>query len=352
MTAKGVVIVPSAIAPHGRWLDSTGAASLLPVANRPIICHALDALDDAGVQEIAVLSPRRLLEEISHRVRGDSRRHAQVRYLDCDAASSWLSTLAAFARGAPTILHSSDGILVEPLRPLANLLAGERADALLLTTEAGHTASALGSAAQRALGLAPLRPDRATLGLAGVCFVAAGVLDSLAVRAMAPAACGLADLAELLSAARPSGIRARVVRGWHGFGGKASDLLEINRVALDRLESPRPGQYETGNRLEGAVEIDPSASVCASVISGPAVIGASATIKDSYIGPHTSIGDGVQLEGAEIEKSIVFAGASIRNVADRLVGSVIGQDTKVFRDFSVPRAMRLCIGDGDEVALC
>jgi hypothetical protein len=31
---------------------------------------------------------------------------------------------------------------------------------------------------------------------------------------------------------------------------------------------------------------------------------------------------------------------------------VVGREARVFRDFSMPRAMRLQVGDGDEVALC
>jgi len=38
--------------------------------------------------------------------------------------------------------------------------------------------------------------------------------------------------------------------------------------------------------------------------------------------------------------------------AGRIVASVVGRDARVFRDFSLPRAMRLRVGDGTEVALC
>ena len=92
--------------------------------------------------------------------------------------------------------------------------------------------------------------------------------------------------------------------------------------------------------------------VKSSVIVGPVIIGEETTISDSYIGPHTAIGDRVQIEGAELERSIVHADASVIHVGGRLVASVVGRRAKVFRDFSVPRALRLHVGDGDEVALC
>jgi len=90
----------------------------------------------------------------------------------------------------------------------------------------------------------------------------------------------------------------------------------------------------------------------ASVIVGPTVIGPGARIADAYIGPYTSIGSDVRIEGAEVERSIILPGASIMHIGGRLVGSVVGRDARVFRDFSLPRALRLNVGDGGEVSLC
>jgi glucose-1-phosphate thymidylyltransferase len=147
-------------------------------------------------------------------------------------------------------------------------------------------------------------------------------------------------------------IQVRVVGTWRGFAGEAVDLLDMNRVALEALADGVSPLETDGNRFEGPVHIDASASVSSSVICGPAVIGAGARVIDSYIGPHTSIGERAHVEGAEIERSIVLAGASIQYVSGRMVASIVGRDARVFRDFSVPRAIRLRVGEGDEVALC
>ena len=183
-----------------------------------------------------------------------------------------------------------------------------------------------------------------------------GVFAPGALGRAAEAACrtGATDLASAgrRFAAGGANVRVHAVDGWRRYLGHGKDLLELNRVALDRLAPDAPASAYKTNRLEGRVLIDPTATVRDSVIIGPAVIGPNATVYQAYIGPYTSIGAGARIEGTEIERSIVAPGASLMHVGGRLGSSLVGRDARVFRDFSLPRALRLWVGDGDEVALC
>ena len=71
----------------------------------------------------------------------------------------------------------------------------------------------------------------------------------------------------------------------------------------------------------------------------------------SYVGPYTSIGRDVLIEGAELEHSIVFPGARIQHLSSRLEASIVGAGARVFREFRLPRALRVTVGDGAEVSL-
>ena len=97
--------------------------------------------------------------------------------------------------------------------------------------------------------------------------------------------------------------------------------------------------------------IDPSAEVTDSIILGPCIIGAGARVADSYIGPYTSIGAGAEIEGAEIVRSIVAEKVRILHVSGSIEGSTIGRGANIFRDFGLPRAMRLHVGEDAAVAL-
>jgi glucose-1-phosphate thymidylyltransferase len=99
------------------------------------------------------------------------------------------------------------------------------------------------------------------------------------------------------------------------------------------------------------VVIDPSAIIDSSIILGPCIIGANARVSNSYIGPYTSIGAEADIEGAEIVRSIICEGARIKHISNRIEGSTIGRRATIFRDFRLPRAMRLHVGEDVEVAL-
>jgi hypothetical protein len=59
----------------------------------------------------------------------------------------------------------------------------------------------------------------------------------------------------------------------------------------------------------------------------------------------------VEIDGSQIEHSIVLDDAQLRHVGTRIESSVIGRASRVTRNFALPSAMRLSVGDGAEVTL-
>ena len=87
------------------------------------------------------------------------------------------------------------------------------------------------------------------------------------------------------------------------------------------------------------------------LVRGPAVIGPGVRLNDVYIGPYTSIGANVTIEGAEIEHSLILDGAEVRYPGQRLTTSIIGPRARLVRDFHLPRGMRVAVGADAVVAL-
>ena len=355
--AKGVVVAPTATRWTGPWLGATRRPSLQRVANRPIICHVLDALAQAGIVKIAVLTPPDAAEEIAACIAEEGPAGIEVHYLVNDRrgeSQDPLLAVAEFVGDAPCVLHRANGLLGQPLEFFTNTLQEESADALLLVQEDAREIKRLRLVPQRLP--TPDEGERVTTiappeGVAGVCLLGPGTLRRLANLERPAPTLNFVALTERL--ANDGGIvRTRAVQKWRHFTGDAMDLLDMNRTMLDELDCEIVPTTSGDNRFEGHISIHPTASVLSSVIIGPVIIGADALITDSYIGPHTAIAERVRIEGAEIERSIVLADASVLHVGGRLVASIVGREARIFRDFSMPRALRLQVGDGDEVALC
>ena len=319
----------------GLILANHGSGALLEVANRPILHHALDAMNAAGVREVGVLGPA--LTEASVRASGTELRG--VSYLPAPRHPGVAAALLAaepFVDGSALFVQQGDGLLVDDLGGLVGGIERDGQDALILVhrRERPH----------RGDGPSSRRTDVAGAQLFGARFldVARGALERHRESA---------DLAPVLADVRRSGgrVETRLVDGWRAYEGDPDELLALNRQVLDRLLG---GSVDLPDcRVQGRIVVDPTASVHDTVIHGPAVIGPGCTLAGAFIGPYSAIGRGVRIEGAEIEDSIVLPGASIMHIGGRISASVVGRNARIFRDFTLPRALRLQVGDGARVAL-
>ncbi len=346
--------------------SSTAAArgtstALQRVANRPILCHVLEALQRSGITDVLLLAATGDTEDLRACIAAEGPEQLSVEYVPY-AEGAFERGLRAASRvlgDSPLVVHAADGLLVQPLAPLTELLAGGAHDLLALVHRQPGMNGSIALATRRVLRLAGASHEESALELAGVCLLGEGALpEALESHAWRNPELDLVTLTErLASLGRRVGVQH--IGGWRRNRGTVEDLLELNRIAFDALpreQAPSPppeaATQDAQTRLEGYVEVHPTARLHASVVVGPARIGAGAEVRDSYIGPYTAIGAGACIECAEVERSIIMPGASIMHIGGRLVGSVVGRDARIFRDFSLPRALRVNVGDGNEVALC
>ena len=325
--------------------------STVPLANRALLCHALDWLVQGGVREAAVIVPQGLA----------GRAHDAVAIGRCGLRLSWveqlpdeslahvLGDLTGFLDGEPFVLHLSDSLAKHSLRSLVAGGAVCDTEALLIVDESREVELAQVVQLRAAAGGGPARPrplrnNSAGVAVMGACAVEAAEnldLDSEHV---------LESLADRLEQ-RGRRVGTCGVTDWWRYRGGTDALLEGNRFALEGRRADYDPSQLTDSTLQGAVIVHPEASIKSSVVRGPAIIGARARLRDAYVGPYTSIGEDVVVEGAEIEHSLVLPGASISHLGGRLEASVIGPKSRVFRDFRLPRALRLTLGEGAEVCL-
>jgi glucose-1-phosphate thymidylyltransferase len=328
--------------PDRRAGHSTPA--LVSVANRPLLCHALDWLAEGGIREVAIMASDPIAETAWQAVGEGSEWGFDTCWLyevPGETFGESLAGLARFAGDSPVVLHEANSLIANPFSVVFGDGLAETGGARMLTDAADSLGAEVVNIADghRTDGRRP----------AGAALIGDGVLGSLAELVARPGA-ELVAVANHLTA-MGGRVDFREVPRWWRYEETPDALLAGNRFALERLED-RPVEANVSNCvIQGPVSIDPTAELVSSTVRGPAVIGPGARLVSAYVGPFTSIGANAVIEGAEVENSMILPGASIAYLDTRLEGSVIGVGSRVFRDFRLPRAMRLSIGGGAEVAI-
>jgi glucose-1-phosphate thymidylyltransferase len=306
----------------------SGPKPLVPVANRPILFHHLESLRRAGVLEATIALDDDGAAPITAAVGDGSRWGLMVNYVLWQASSGLGGALAAaheHIADEPVLVEPADVLHREHIHPHIVAFASERLDAMALRVAGaprdphGHR---LGSY---------LLSERAVSMLLGM---PAGVTDPMA------------DVRQ-----RGGAVRVQSIDGCLVCHGGQDRLLEGNRRMLEDLRRTVDADAHPTCEFQGAVYVHPTAELDHALIRGPAMIGAGTALTHAYVGPYTSIGADVRIEGSQIEHSIVLDRAELLNVGDRLDNSVIGAGARVHRIFGLTSGMRLSVGDGAEVTL-
>jgi glucose-1-phosphate thymidylyltransferase len=326
---KGIVVVEAPLQqPAGKsWAPQV--AALAPVVNRPLLTSAVETLARAGADEVVVVADRRSLPRLRSSIAGGGV-GADVSWLgteDQPTVGQALLHAAPLVAGHRLAVHTTSGLWLRGRGALVQALATSDLDALLF----------------RGSAVGPVH--------SGIYSFSPAILDALRATSGDGPGADVLDAVDVL--ARDGGrVEAAAAEGWWSYSGGSQNLLEANRMALDELDPVDwPCPERTQSRIQGRVQVHPTAHVTRSVIRGPVVIGAHATVVDAYVGPYTTIGDAVTIENAEVEASILLTGARLHDLGVRVEDSIVGQGATITRGFDLPRAVRLLVGDDARVTL-
>lgn len=301
---------------------------LVPVATRPILFHTLDALSGAGVLEATLLTDAPRAGAFRAAVGDGGRWGMTIRYERCEGGTdirAALRSASRFVGEEPVLVQRADAILRGRLREHVVAFARDRLDAVALML---------------------LQPRRAE---SSPRLVGGYLLSSRAVSLMLEGPAVLDPLAALRDDGSP--VRELDVEGCLACHGSEASLLEANRHVLAKITTDVDDAVLEGSEIQDAVVVHPTARLQNTLVRGPAIIGPHTRLVDSYVGPYTSIGSAVRIEGTEIEHSIVMDEAQLLFVGSRLETSIIGRGARIVRRFGMPSAVRMSIGDGAQVAL-
>ncbi|RII14263.1 Glucose-1-phosphate thymidylyltransferase [Streptomyces sp. YIM 130001] len=333
-----------------RPITHTSAKQLVPVANKPVLFYGIESLVAAGITDIGIVTGD-TAPEIEAAVGDGSAFGARVTYLAQEQPLG-LAHAVLIARDwlgeDDFVMYLGDNFVVGGITELVDGFRTRRPDAQILLTEVTDP-TAFGvaelDADGRVVGLEekPAAP-RSDLALVGVYLFSPAVHE--AVRSIKPSARGELEITDAIQWLVDEGrtVTPTMISGYWKDTGNVTDMLEVNRSVLERVEPARLGTVDESSELVGRVRIEAGARVVRSRIVGPAVIGRNSVITDSYVGPSTSVDSDCAITGSELEFSIVLGGSRIEH-AGRIDGSLIGRGVQVTGVQRAPRAHRLVLGD-------
>jgi glucose-1-phosphate thymidylyltransferase len=327
---------------------------LLPVANRAVVLRVLDDFARAGIREVTVAVDPRLNPRTRDLLKSDRKWPFALSYLTAPARSGVLGAVIGagkFRRDRPLLLHWACGLFKTPLDSLLGDTKVGPLDTVLLVDRPQAESAVVELASQRLAAVTDQSRTGRSGGLAGVALLGSAAPD--VARSLPAGRGGDLDVLALVERMVQLGGRARTLPAgvcWR-YTGAGDSALELNRFLLSGLGEEPVDVGSPDTIVQGPVRVDSSAMLERATIRGPVVIGPRACLIDAWIGPYTSIGEDVHVEGAEIENSIVLGATRISHLDSRLEASVVGPHATVCRDFRLPRALRLCVGDGATVSL-
>jgi glucose-1-phosphate thymidylyltransferase len=338
-----------------RPITHTSAKQLVPVANKPVLFYGLEAMAAAGIREVGIIvgETRPAIEEAV----GDGRRFGiEATYIPQSAPLGLAHAVLIaedYLGDSPFVMYLGDNLLKEGIAPFVERFAASAPDALILLQKVANPReygiAELTEGVVTRLVEKPAEP-RSDLALVGVYLFTSQVFAS--VKAIKPSQRGELEITDAIQHMIDRGLRVEphIVTGWWKDTGKLEDMLEANRLILSTIERDVGGSVDDSS-IEGAVVVGANTRLRRCTVRGPVVIGSGCLIEDSFIGPYTSISDGVTIQHAEIEHSIVLDQSRICNLNARMTDSLVGKNVTIARSDSRPVAYRFLVGDSSQIGI-
>lgn len=338
-----------------RPITHTSAKQLVPVANKPVLFYGLEAMRAAGIDDVGIVVGE-TRAEIEAAVGDGSRFGLRVTYLLQEAPLGLAHAVLIaeeFLGDSPFVMYLGDNLLKEGIAPFVRDFERSEPDALILLqrvndpSEYGIAELQDGRVVQ--LVEKPSEP-RSDLALVGVYLFTPAVFES--VKAITPSARGELEITDAIQHMIDRGLRVEphTVTGWWKDTGKLEDMLEANRLILSTIESDLRGEV-VESTLEGPVQVGEGSLIERCTVRGPVVIGAGCRLSDTFVGPYTAISDGVVVEHAEIEHSIILENSRISRLGARMADSLIGRDCVIAHSEALPVAYRFMVGDSSQIGI-
>ncbi|MBC7128956.1 MAG: glucose-1-phosphate thymidylyltransferase [Thermoplasmatales archaeon] len=347
---KGLILA-GGLGTRLRPLTYSQQKHLIPVANKPILFYAIEDLIEAGIRDIGIIiGPNReqVIEAINRR-----NFDAKIEFIIQDepkGIAHAIKIAEEYIGDEPFVTYLGDNILKGGIKKYVEEFEESSYEASILLARVPNPQEfgivELNKKGEIVKFIEKPKNPPTNLAVIGIYFFRKVIFD--AVREIKLSWRNQYEITDALQWIMDHDykIKAGIVEGWWKDTGKPEDILHANRLVLDEIRG-----NIIGDRINGRVEIGENTIIDEkSIIKGPVVIGKNCLIKNSFVGPYTSIGDNCEIEETELEDSVIMDDCKLIR-AGKIVESLIGKGVKIRKKYSLPQGFKFVIGDNSEVLL-
>lgn len=339
-------------------LTNTMTKQLLPVANKPILFYVIEQVREAMITDVGIIISPETGEQIKEAVGDGSKWGVNIIYIvqpEPLGLAHAVKTAYDFLGNSSFLMFLGDNLIKGGVKKFVDQFSHSNPDALILLKEVADPRlfgiAELDSKGQVLRLVEKPKEPSSNLALVGI-YIFTPVIHETIAR-IKPSWRGELEITDAIQGLLDMGkkVHTHILESWWLDTGKKDDLLEANRVVLDDfLLRDIKGQVDAESRLVGRVEIREETVIEDSEVRGPVSIAEGCRIKNSFIGPFTSIGKGTIIEDSSIEHSVILEDCRIHRI-ERLADSLIGKGAELTRGDQRFKATRLFVGDDAKVEL-
>jgi len=344
-----------------RPITHTSNKHLIPIANKPMVYYAIEAVRAAGINEIGIVINPDTGDVIREALGHGKYWGVQLTYIVQDAPRGVAHAVKVsqdFVGKDPFVFYLGDNIIVGGIqRFLETFRRGRDHCHLVLARVPNPQRFGVPEIRDGRIVRVEEKPPypRSDYAVTGIYFYDPHIFE--AVNAITPSARGELEISDAHQYLIDRGCQVGYseITGWWKDTGKPEDLLDANRLVLDQLieneERAVQGDVSPSSQLMGKVGVGEGAKIVDSVVRGPAIIGANTLVEKSYVGPFTAIGPNCVIRNSELEFSIIMEGARILDAEVRIEQSIIGKEAVIFKGQTRPKTQKFILGDQSTVEL-
>ncbi|MDD3190466.1 MAG: glucose-1-phosphate thymidylyltransferase [Candidatus Pacebacteria bacterium] len=360
ITQKIKAIIPAAKNNQQRPFSYNMNKHLIPLGGRPMIFYPIESLVDAGFSEIGIIVGER--DSDLRKVVGDgSRWGITIEYIvqkELMGLGSAVMSAKEYVGEDPFIVYLGDNVAKCDLISIINRYFDEKMNAMLMLAKVNKPQRFGVPEIQNGeivrVEERPMHP-RSEFAVAGIY-----IYDSNAFRAMEEIDLsdrGQYEISDIHNYYINSDLKLgfEEISKWWKDRGNPEDLLEGNKFILENFvfakgENRIDGEVIGNAKIDGRVVIGRGSRVTGkSLLRGPLVIGEGCLIKDSYVGPYTSIGSGSEINNTEIEHSLIMNGVNIYT-DKKIVNSIIGNNVSITSgEDNLPKGKQVIVGENSSI---